>query len=224
MSPPARCCSELRRVAAAPVDGGQDDGGPGERGPHVRPGRQEGVHRPQVQCRAVQCSTVQYSNSTLCPGVSPGSSTSRCPASTRAPSTTASPGTPPGLCCQTASSSRSDVTVNNNSAEENNGETFIEIKVVCVVCVRCERRRRSKQVTVDIREHRHIQTAELGRARGLRTSQYNCLHCYRTRRPGVGGRGLARTVSRWWGWAAWAGWTSPQERPGAASWAPCSCS
>ena len=130
-----RCCSELRRVAAAPVDGGQDDGGAGERGPHVRPGRQEGVHRPQVQYSAVQCSTVQYSNSTLCAGVSPGSSTSRCPASTRAPSTTASPGTPPGLCCQTASSSRSDVTVNNNSAEENNGETFIEIKVVCVSCV-----------------------------------------------------------------------------------------
>ena len=130
-----RCCSELRRVAAAPVDGGQDDGGAGERGPHVRPGRQEGVHRPQVQCSTVQYSAVQCSNSTLCPGVSPGSSTSRCPASTRAPSTTASPGTPPGLCCQTASSSRSDVTVNNNSAEENNGETFIEIKVVCVSCV-----------------------------------------------------------------------------------------
>ena len=54
-----RCCSELRRVAAAPVDGGQDDGGAGERGPHVRPGRQEGVHRPQVQCST--CSTVQYS-------------------------------------------------------------------------------------------------------------------------------------------------------------------
>ena len=67
-----------------------------------------------VQCSAVQCSAVQYSNSTLCPGASPGSSTSRCPASTRGPSTTASPGTPPGLCCQTASSSRSDVTVNNN--------------------------------------------------------------------------------------------------------------
>ena len=54
-----RCCSELRRVAAAPVDGGQDDGGAGERGPHVRPGRQEGVHRPQVQYSAVQY--LQYS-------------------------------------------------------------------------------------------------------------------------------------------------------------------
>ena len=71
VSPPARCCSELRRLAAAPVDGGQDDGGAGERGPDVRPGRQEGVHRPQVQCStvrsAVQYSAVQYSTVTaLC--------------------------------------------------------------------------------------------------------------------------------------------------------------
>ena len=66
VSPPARCCSELHRLAAAPVDGGQDDGGAGERGPDVRPGRQEGVHRPQVQCSTVR-SAVQYSTVTaLC--------------------------------------------------------------------------------------------------------------------------------------------------------------